>query len=101
MEMGARALDILIALLSRPNEVVSKRELLAQVWADVTVGENSLRGHIVSLRKVLDSRRQLFGPSQRTHFWNSAQGRSLLGFLERTGSADGGYVRVLAPTQTY
>jgi predicted ATPase/DNA-binding winged helix-turn-helix (wHTH) protein len=53
VELGARALDILIALVSRPNEVVSKKELLARVWPDVTVEENSLRFHIVSLRKAL------------------------------------------------
>ena len=52
-ELGARALDILIALVSRPNEVVSKRELMAQVWPDVTVEEGSLRFHIASLRKAL------------------------------------------------
>ncbi|MGA8495513.1 MAG: winged helix-turn-helix domain-containing protein [Xanthobacteraceae bacterium] len=53
VELGARALDILIALVSRPNGVVSKKELLARVWPDVTVEENSLRFHIVSLRKAL------------------------------------------------
>ncbi len=53
LELGARALDILIALASRPNEVVSKRELIAVVWPDVTVEEGSLRFHIAGLRKVL------------------------------------------------
>ena len=53
VELGARALDILIALVSRPNEAVSKQELLAQVWPDVTVEEGSLRFHIASLRKAL------------------------------------------------
>src|SRR5580658_9578366 len=53
IELGARALDILIALVSRPNEVVSKKELLARVWPDVTVEENSLRFHIAGLRKAL------------------------------------------------
>ena len=53
VELGARALDILIALASRPNEAVSKRDLLARVWPDVTVEEGSLRFHIVSLRKAL------------------------------------------------
>jgi DNA-binding winged helix-turn-helix (wHTH) protein len=51
--LSARALDILIALLSRPNEVVSKNELLAQVWPDVTVEEGSLRFHIAGLRRAL------------------------------------------------
>ena len=53
IELGARALDILLALLSRPNEVISKKDLLAQVWPDVTVEESSLRVHVASLRKAL------------------------------------------------
>src|SRR5215475_4094533 len=53
VELGARALDILIALVSRPNEVISKKELLLHVWPDVTVEESSLRFHMVSLRKAL------------------------------------------------
>jgi predicted ATPase/DNA-binding winged helix-turn-helix (wHTH) protein len=53
VEIGARTLDILIVLLSRPNEVVTKKELMAQVWPDVTVEESSLRVHIAGLRKVL------------------------------------------------
>src|SRR5216684_1946331 len=53
VELSARALDILVALLSRPNEVVSKNDLLAQVWPDATVEEGSLRFHIVNLRKAL------------------------------------------------
>src|SRR5262245_13463094 len=53
VELGARALDILIALVSRPNEAISKKDLLAQVWPDVTVEESSLRFHIAGLRKAL------------------------------------------------
>ncbi len=53
VDLGARALDTLIALLSRPNEVVGKRDLLTRVWPDVTVDEGSLRFHIASLRKAL------------------------------------------------
>jgi predicted ATPase/DNA-binding winged helix-turn-helix (wHTH) protein len=53
LELGARALDLLMALVSHPNEVVSKRDLLARVWPDVTVDEASLRFHIASLRKAL------------------------------------------------
>jgi predicted ATPase/DNA-binding winged helix-turn-helix (wHTH) protein len=53
LELGARTLDTLIALASRPNEVVSKRELMATVWPDVTVEEGSLRFHIAGLRKAL------------------------------------------------
>jgi predicted ATPase/DNA-binding winged helix-turn-helix (wHTH) protein len=53
VELGARALDILIALVSRPNEVVNKKELLSHVWPDVTVEESSLRFHMAGLRKAL------------------------------------------------
>ena len=53
VELGARALDILIALVSRPNEIVGKKELLAQVWPGVIVEEGSLRFHIANLRKAL------------------------------------------------
>ena len=53
VELGARALDILIALVSRPNEIVSKNDLMAQVWPDVIVEEGSLRFHIAGLRKAL------------------------------------------------
>src|SRR5579859_5945754 len=53
VELGARALDILIALASRPNEVVSKWDLLAQVWPGVTVEEGSLRFHVNALRNAL------------------------------------------------
>jgi predicted ATPase/DNA-binding winged helix-turn-helix (wHTH) protein len=53
VELGARALDILIALISTPNEVVSKKDLMSRVWPDVTVEEGSLRFHMASLRKAL------------------------------------------------
>src|SRR6516162_5370163 len=51
--LGARALDILITLASQPNEAISKRDLLAKVWPDVTVEESSLRFHVAGLRKAL------------------------------------------------
>src|SRR5215471_230685 len=53
VELGARALDILIALISTPNEVVSKNDLMSRVWPDVTVEEGSLRFQMASLRKAL------------------------------------------------
>jgi predicted ATPase/DNA-binding winged helix-turn-helix (wHTH) protein len=53
VELGARALDILLALISTPNEVVSKKDLMSRVWPDVTVEEGSLRFHMAGLRKTL------------------------------------------------
>lgn len=53
IELGARAMDLLIALVSAPNQIVSKQDLISQVWPDVTVEEGSLRFHMTSLRKAL------------------------------------------------
>jgi predicted ATPase/DNA-binding winged helix-turn-helix (wHTH) protein len=53
VELGSRALDILIVLTSTPNEVVSKKDLLSRVWPDVLVEEGSLRFHMTGLRKAL------------------------------------------------
>ncbi|CAN7701938.1 helix-turn-helix transcriptional regulator (plasmid) [Aminobacter sp. NyZ550] len=51
--IGGRALDLLIALTSRPGEILSGRELLALVWPRVTVEEANLRVCIAALRKAL------------------------------------------------
>jgi len=51
--VGSRALDILIALVERAGEVVTKRELFARAWPDVVVEESSLRVHVAGLRKAL------------------------------------------------
>jgi predicted ATPase/DNA-binding winged helix-turn-helix (wHTH) protein len=53
IQIGGRALDILIFLARRAGEVVNKRELVERVWSDVTVDEGSLRFHVTALRKVL------------------------------------------------
>jgi predicted ATPase/DNA-binding winged helix-turn-helix (wHTH) protein len=53
VQLGSRALDILIVLVEHAGEVVSKRELIARVWPDVTVDEGSLRFHIAALRRAL------------------------------------------------
>jgi predicted ATPase/DNA-binding winged helix-turn-helix (wHTH) protein len=54
LQIGSRALDILITLLERAPEVVSKRELVRRTWGDLVVDEGSLRVHITALRKQLD-----------------------------------------------
>jgi len=51
--IGSRALDILLALIDADGELLSKDQLLARVWADVTVDESTLRVHIAGLRKAL------------------------------------------------
>ena len=54
IHLSARAFDILIVLVERAGEVVSKKKLMARVWPDVTVEEGNLRFHIAALRKALE-----------------------------------------------
>src|ERR1700722_6875762 len=54
VKLGARAFDILVALIERAGEVVAHKDLIAKVWPNVVVEEISLRVHIASLRKALD-----------------------------------------------
>jgi DNA-binding winged helix-turn-helix (wHTH) protein len=51
--LGSRALEILIVLLQRPGELVSKQELMAQVWPNVFVEPANLTVHISALRRAL------------------------------------------------
>src|SRR6202162_2292695 len=53
VRLGSRALEILGALVERPGEMVSKRELVARVWPNTVVEEANLKVHIAALRKVL------------------------------------------------
>jgi len=51
--LGSRALQILIILLERPGELVSKQELMSRVWPDVFVEPANLSVHISALRRTL------------------------------------------------
>ena len=51
--LGSRALQILIVLLERPGELVSKQELMARVWPNVFVEPANLTVHISALRRML------------------------------------------------
>ena len=53
LRLGSRALEILIALVERPGELITKEELVARVWPDTFVEEASLRVHVAALRKAL------------------------------------------------
>jgi len=51
--IGARALDILIVLIERAGDVVSKNELIRRVWPNVFVEEGNLRTQMAIVRKAL------------------------------------------------
>ncbi len=52
-KIGARAFDLLMALIDRRDRVVSKDQLLDIVWSNVTVEEGNLQVQIATLRKLL------------------------------------------------
>ena len=53
VRVGDRAFDLLMALVERAGETVSRKELFARVWPDVIVAKGNLRVHVAALRKVL------------------------------------------------
>lgn len=50
---GARAFDVLMALLHHRDRVVSKDELLDLAWPGLVVEENNLQAQVSALRKLL------------------------------------------------
>lgn len=82
VQIGGRALDILITLVERAGEVVSKADLFARVWADVVVDEGSLRFHVSALRKALGD-----GKSGARYIVNApGRGYSFVADLKRSGA---------------
>lgn len=53
VRLGARALELLILLVERAGELVTKDQLMARAWPDATVDENAMRVHLSALRKTL------------------------------------------------
>ena len=51
--IGARAFDLLLALVERHDRVVAKSELLDLVWPGLVVKENNLQVQVSALRKLL------------------------------------------------
>ena len=53
LALGARALDVLLALMERRERVVTKDELLELAWPGLVVEENNLQVQVSALRKTL------------------------------------------------
>ena len=51
--LGAKPLNILTALVSAAGNLVTKDELIAQVWPGLIVEENAIQAHVSALRKIL------------------------------------------------
>src|SRR5579859_7480616 len=57
VRLGSRAFDMLAVLIAANGGLVSKNELLKQVWPNAIVEENNLQVHMSALRKMLGESR--------------------------------------------
>jgi len=64
IELGTRALDLLLVLLEADGSLVTKDEILSRVWPGIVVAEENLKVQISALRKALGEDRDLI----RTEF---------------------------------
>jgi predicted ATPase/DNA-binding winged helix-turn-helix (wHTH) protein len=51
--LGGRTFDLLLLLVGSAGELVTKEQILGQVWRGTVVEENTLQVHISALRKIL------------------------------------------------
>lgn len=59
VRIGSRAFDMLAVLIAANGGLVSKNEMLKQVWPNAVVEENNLQVHMSTLRKMLGEDRGL------------------------------------------
>ena len=53
VQLGSRAMDILVLLVERRGQLVSKEDLISRVWPNTFVDEANLRVHVWALRRAL------------------------------------------------
>ncbi|PWT85997.1 MAG: hypothetical protein C5B56_13145 [Proteobacteria bacterium] len=86
VHLGGRALDILIALIDRAGQIVSKDELFAIVWPNTFLEESNLRFHVAALRKALGDGQ----PGARLIVNVPGRGYVFVAHVERTSDSEGG-----------
>jgi TolB-like protein/Flp pilus assembly protein TadD len=86
VQLGARAFDLLVALVRRRGQLATKDELMAEVWPGTVVEENNLQAQISTLRKVFAGDEGSAGCLQTA----SGRGYRFLGGIEDEQPADPG-----------
>lgn len=61
LRLGSRAFDLVRLLIERRGEVVSRQQIMDEVWPNLAVEENNLTVQLTAIRRVLDEGRP--GPS--------------------------------------
>jgi DNA-binding winged helix-turn-helix (wHTH) protein len=81
LHLGGRALEILVVLLERPGELVSRQELMDRVWPNIFVEPANLTVHISALRRLLRDGRD----GNRFIINIPGRGYSFVSLVERSG----------------
>ena len=76
VDVGARAFDVLLALIERRDRLVRRDELLDLVWRDVAVEPNNLAVQISALRKKLGANVIATIPGRGYRFCAAVQGKT-------------------------
>ncbi len=94
VQIGPRAFDLLLALVKRQGTLVTKDELMAEVWPNTVVEENNLQVQISALRKIFT------GDPDGSRYLQTVSGRGyrFVAPVEREKSADAVAVMPIAPT---
>src|SRR6266481_1175337 len=96
--LGQRAFEILLMLVNRHGELVTKDELMAEVWPGIVVEENNIQVHVSALRKVLatagDGERYLLTVAGRGYRFvapveSELESPTVAAVLDAAGAADG------------
>ena len=59
VELGTRAFDLLLVLLEADGVLVTKEDLLSEVWPGIVVSEENLKVQVSALRKALGADRDV------------------------------------------
>ena len=84
VELGARAFDVMLALLEADGSLVTKEELMSRAWPAIVVSEGNLEFQVSALRKALGADRDLI----RTEFGRGYRFISVLRVNNATAAPD-------------
>jgi predicted ATPase/DNA-binding winged helix-turn-helix (wHTH) protein len=76
VELGARAFDVLWALVEADGKLLSKDELIDKVWAGAVVEENNLQAQMSAIRRALGPDREMISTEFGRGYRLSAAGHA-------------------------
>ena len=71
VKLAPKAFDLLLVLIEKRNRIVSKDELMSEVWADSFVEEANLTVHISALRKIFNGENYIETIPRRGYRFNA------------------------------